>query len=77
MNTTDITGTYDYERAEALNAANYILSELAEGCIDVADVPSVIARYRAKWQRILSDSVSFADFDRHFIAALRDGGVQS
>jgi len=72
---TDFTGTYDYEKAEALHSADYILEDLREGLIAAEELPAKIERERAHWSRMLRDPQSFADFDRHFHEALRAGGA--
>ena len=64
MLTTDITGTYDYEREEAINAANYILELLYDGEITPATLPETLLKERAHWKKHLPDTFEY--FDAHF-----------
>lgn len=70
MNTTDFTGTYDYEMAEALHEAGYLIELVQEGELTLADLPAKVERTRAHWRTALPTAESFADFDAHFTAAI-------
>ena len=78
MLTTDFTGTYDYEKAEADHAAAYILEGIAEGEYTADELPRLILKELAHWTGALggAESASFQDFKRHFIAALAAAGIK-
>jgi hypothetical protein len=70
MLTTDFTGTYDYEMEEAHHAAQYIVEEFTEGFIESSDeLHHRINKERMHWKKCLPET--FEDFDKHFIAYLR------
>jgi hypothetical protein len=71
MLTTDLTGTYDYEMQEAIEAANYILESLYDGEISPGTLPAAILKERQHWKKYLADS--FDDFDKHFNARINAG----
>ena len=71
MITTDITGTYDYEKTEAIEAANYILESLYDGDITPATLPEALLNERLHWKKHLPDT--FNDFDTHFNAQIIAG----
>jgi hypothetical protein len=71
MITTDITGTYDYEKTEAIDAANYILESLYDGDITPATLPEALLNERLHWKKHLPDT--FNDFDTHFNAQIIAG----
>lgn len=71
MLTTDFTGTYDYEKTEALHAADYILESLHDGEISPATLPDVLLRERQHWKKYIPDT--FEDFDKHFNARINAG----
>jgi hypothetical protein len=71
MLTTDFTGTYDYEKEEAINAANYILESLYDGEITPATLPEALLNERTHWKKYLPDT--FEDFDTHFNARIIAG----
>ena len=71
MLTTDFTGTYDYEKDEALNAANYILESLHDGEISPGTLPEALLKERQHWKKHLPDT--FEDFDKHFNARINAG----
>jgi len=64
MLTTDFTGAYNYEKEEAVNAANYILESLYDGEITPATLPAALLSERTHWKKYLPDT--FEDFDTHF-----------
>jgi hypothetical protein len=68
---TDFTGIYDYEKEEALHAANYILESLHDGNITPGTLPAAILKERQHWRKYLPDT--FNDFDRHFNAQINAG----
>lgn len=72
---TDISGTYDYEREEAEHAARNILDDIAEEYLEPHNVPATIERTLARWKTTLENVGSFAEFEQHFLAALRVGGA--
>lgn len=78
MKTTDFTGTYDYEKAEADHAAARVLEDIEDGYHTIEQAPAEAARRLARWAGVLggADSASFQDFKRHFIAALADAGIE-
>jgi hypothetical protein len=71
MLTTDFTGTYDYEKEEALHAANYILESLHDGEISPGNLPATLLKERQHWKKHLPDT--FEDFDKHFNARINAG----
>jgi hypothetical protein len=71
MLTTDFTGTYDYERDEALSSANYILESLYDGEITPETLPAALLKERQHWKKHLPDT--FDDFDNHFNARIIAG----
>ena len=71
MLTTDCTGTYDYEKEEAIEAANYILESLHDGDISPGTLPEAILKERQHWRKYLPDT--FNDFDKHFNARINAG----
>ncbi len=71
MKTTDFTGTYDYEKEEALHEAGYLIECLQEGYFERDKLPEKAERIRAHWQKVLPSAESFADWDAHFTAALK------
>ena len=71
MLTTDFTGTYDYEKDEALNAANYILESLHDGEISPGTLSAALLKERQHWKKHLPDT--FEDFDKHFNARINAG----
>lgn len=78
MMTTDLTGTYDYEKAEADHAAAYVLEGIAEGEYAPGELPKLITEELAHWAAALGgeNSESFQDFKRHFMAALENAEIQ-
>lgn len=78
MMTTDFTGTYDYEKAEADHAAIYILEGIAEGEYAANELPKLITKKLAHWAIALGgeNSESFQNFKRHFMAALGSPEIQ-
>jgi hypothetical protein len=70
MQTTDFTGTYDYEKEEALCEANYLIEQVEDGSLTIDQLPLKIERARIHWRKYLNNSESFADFDAHFTATL-------
>lgn len=78
MLTTDYTGTYDYEKAEADHAAARVLEDIEDGYHTIEQAPVEAARRLARWAGALggTDSASFQDFKRHFIAALAAAGIE-
>lgn len=70
MQVTDFTGTYDYEKAEALAEVAYMRELMQEGELTADQLPAYVERTRAHWRKALSDPQSFADFDAHFTAAV-------
>lgn len=70
MQTADFTGTYDYEKEEALCEANYLIDQVEDGSITIDRLSLEIERARAHWRKSLGDPQSFADFDAHFTATL-------
>ena len=71
MQTTDLTGIYDYENEEAKGAANYILDDLANGYIEPGDLLLTMLKELAHWREVLPDT--FEEFNRHFRAFIKDG----
>jgi hypothetical protein len=71
MLTTDKTGTYDYEREEAIMAADYILESLHDGYITPETLPETLLKERVHWKKYLPDT--FEDFDKHFNARIIAG----
>lgn len=71
MLTTDFTGTYDYEKTEAIHAADYILELLHDGEITPGTLPAEILKERQHWKKHLPDT--FQDFDKHFNAQINAG----
>jgi hypothetical protein len=70
MLTTDFTGTYDYEMEEAHHAAQYIIEDYTDGYIESSDeLHRRINKERMHWKKCLPET--FEDFDKHFIAYLR------
>ena len=70
MLTTDFTGTYDYEMEEAHHAAQYIVEDYTDGYIESSDeLHHRINKERMHWKKCLPET--FEDFDKHFIAYLR------
>lgn len=78
MMTTDFSGTYDYEKAEADHAAVYILEGIAEGEYTLDELPKLITKELAHWAAALGgeNSESFQDFKRHFMAAFENAKTQ-
>lgn len=72
MLTTDFTGTYDYEKEEAAEAANYILGEYDSGFIYPHELPVRIEKELQHWSRILETN-SFSEFKEHFLLVLSEG----
>jgi hypothetical protein len=70
MQTTDFTGTYDYEKEEALCEANYLIEQVEDGSLSLAQLPLEIESARIHWRKSLNNPESFADFDAHFTATL-------
>ena len=73
MLTTDISGTYDYEREEAEHEAEYICEYIEEAQGDEGELARIVARIEktgAHWNRALGGGESFADFVRHFNAKM-------
>jgi hypothetical protein len=70
MQTTDFTGTYDYEKEEALCEANYLIEQVKDGSLLLVQLPLEIERARIHWRKSLNNPESFADFDAHFTATL-------
>lgn len=66
MRTTDFTGSYDYEKAEALHAAEVLRDDLEFGSIEPHEVEAYIEQVLAKWQASLSAD-SFAEFKTHYL----------
>jgi hypothetical protein len=71
MLTTDFIGTYDYEKEEALNAANYILESLHDGEISPSTLPATLLKECQHWKKHLPDT--FEDFYKHFNARINAG----
>ena len=78
MMTTDLTGTYYYEKSEADHAATYILEGIAEGEYAPDELPKLITKALARWATALGgeNSESFQDFKRHFMAAFENAKTQ-
>lgn len=76
MLTTDFTGTYDYEKEEALHEANYLLECLQENYFTADELPERIERTRNHWRKALNDSESFSAWDGYFLAAIEVLGVR-
>ena len=72
MLTTDFTGTYDYEKDEAYNAADYLAANLLSGYNTIEQHDVAVQRELAHWHHVLTEPGSFDDFQRHFLARLRD-----
>lgn len=70
MLTTDFTGTYDYEKQEALHEAGYLIECLQEGDFTTDELPAKAEHIRAHWRKAFSNSESFADFNAHFTSAI-------
>jgi len=71
MFTTDFTGTYDYEKDEALHAARYILDSLYDADISPDELPGVLMKERAHWKKSLRET--FDDWDKHFTREIDAG----
>ena len=71
MLTTDFSGTYDYEKTEAVHAAEILLEDLQEGYITSSELPARIEKTLSKWQSLLN-SESFKEFESHFLATLNN-----
>ena len=69
MQTTDFTGSYDYEKAEALHAAEVLRDDLEFGSIEPHEVAAYVERVLEKWQASLSAD-SFAEFKTHYLLAV-------
>lgn len=74
MLTTDFSGTYDYEKEEAIHAAGFILEDLACGYITPEELPDRVNKELAHWKKCIPET--FDDFLRHFTAAI-DSGKES
>ena len=68
MLTTDFSGTYDYEREEARQSAQFILDDLVAGYITRDELPARMQRERDHWKRVLDTEESFNDWNKHFTA---------
>jgi hypothetical protein len=71
MLTTDFIGTYDYEKEEALNAANYILESLHDGEISPGTLPATLLKECQHWKKHFPNT--FEDFYKHFNARINAG----
>lgn len=71
MLTTDFTGTYNYEKEEAIEAADYILESLHDGDITPGTLPAALLKELQHWKKYLPDT--FEDFDKYFNARINEG----
>ena len=71
MQTTDFTGSYDYEKAEALHAAEVLRDDLEFGSIESHEVAAYVERVLSKWQATLPAD-SFAEFKSCYLSAIAE-----
>ncbi len=71
MLTTDFSGTYDYEKEEAIHAAAYILEDLYDGYLTFEELPERIQKERTHWKKCIPET--FDDFDKYFIEEMNKG----
>lgn len=64
MQTTDFTGTYDYEKEEARRSAYELLDDLASGYSTFDQLPARIAKEKAHWSIVLGETMP--DFINEF-----------
>ncbi len=73
MLTTDISGTYDYEKEEAFMVAGYYLELIEEANSDTTEIERIvqkIVKEGVHWNKALGGGESFADFVRWFNAKM-------
>lgn len=71
MLTTDFSGDYDYEKEEAVHAANYILEDLYAGYLTFEELPERIQKERAYWKKCIPET--FDDFNKYFTEEINKG----
>jgi hypothetical protein len=75
MKTTDFSGSYDYEKEEALAVAEDMLSDLADGYYDEQQFAAAVLKTSNHWKKVLPSIESYNDFALHFNNAIIHTGA--
>ena len=71
MLTTDFSGTYDFEKTEAIIAADHICDDLHDGYNDYEQHLEAITKTLVHWKKYLTPE-GFDDFSKHFHARIAE-----